>query len=143
MKEYNFDALLTHLGEFGRYQRRIYYLVCLMTLVGTWHTLVQIFLAGTSDHWCTVPEIQNQDCTDWNLTETECKDVAKDIGIPVKYGESGLEYVQCERYNLTGVDIYPGIDLGSNETIPCDSGWEYDTSQYKTTIISDVSFFVK
>lgn len=138
MKEkYHFDAILSDLGEFGSYQRRVYCLVCLMTLVGTWHTLVQIFLAGTSDHWCTVPEIQPSDCNGWNLTDAaECEEITKEIGIPLVPG-SDDDYAQCERYNLTGVVLFPGIELGTNNTLPCDAGWEFDTSQYKTTIISD------
>ncbi|XP_072036910.1 organic cation transporter protein-like [Amphiura filiformis] len=139
MKEYNFDVLLSHLGEFGRYQRRVYYLVCLMTLVGTWHTLVQVFLAGTTDHWCHVPEIQSSDCQEWNLTDAKCQEVTKDIGIPAIGDVTDVDqYAQCERYNLTDVEVYPGIDLSnSTQTIPCNSGWVYGTSQYKSTIISD------
>ncbi len=134
-----FDEILEHLGDFGPYQRRTFFLVWLMAVPTTWHLMLQVFTAGHSDHWCFAPETNNIDCFYWNLTESECEDAVKGATIPVKNTE---EYESCHRYNLTGTDFqfYPGVDptLYTNSTIPCDAGWIYDRSQYKSTIIMDV-----
>ena len=51
-----FDDIIGALGAFGPYQRRIYLLVCLMAGSTAFHSMTQVFMAGTTDHWCTVSE---------------------------------------------------------------------------------------
>ena len=52
----------------------------------------------------------------------------------------GSIHEQCARYNVSGVEFYPGSNSSVfDETLKCDAGWEYDLSQYESTIITDVS----
>jgi MFS transporter, OCT family, solute carrier family 22 (organic cation transporter), member 4/5 len=45
-----FDELLVHLGEFGRYQKRIYFLLCLPAISCALHKLAWVFLAAKAKH---------------------------------------------------------------------------------------------
>ncbi|XP_071800669.1 organic cation transporter protein-like isoform X2 [Asterias amurensis] len=130
----HFDRILGLLGEFGPYQRRIFFLICLVSVPGAFHKLAQVFLGASSDHWCAVPEWDNQDCTAWNLTDAECELAKKNASIPQSDGEG---YDQCERYNVTGVSFHPGLDPRNLSVEGCLDGWVFDTSQYQTTIKTD------
>lgn len=39
-----YDEVLAHLGDFGRYQKRIYLLVCLPAISCAFHKLASVFL---------------------------------------------------------------------------------------------------
>ena len=43
-----------------------------------------------------------------------------------------IKFQQCSRYNTSS------ILESQNDTITCDLGWTYDTSQYKSSIVSEV-----
>ena len=70
---------------------------------------------GEPTHHCVVPSGQS-------LNET----------IPLELKDNKWRYSQCSRY----VNLSVG-----NDTTPCDEGWYYDRSEFKSTIVSDVSNF--
>ncbi|XP_072036718.1 organic cation transporter protein-like [Amphiura filiformis] len=131
-----FDQILDLLGPFGPYQKRVYFLLCLISIPGAWHKLGQVFLGGSVDHWCATPELDYVNCTYWDLDQSQCADAKRDTAIPTD--EEG-SYESCLKYNLTGVLFYPGINTTdfTNQTQSCDAGWAYDDSQYESTIITD------
>ncbi|PIK43918.1 putative organic cation transporter protein-like [Apostichopus japonicus] len=131
-----YDEIISHLGDFGPYQRRIYLLLSFPIFCSAWHLLVQVFLAGGSDHWCAESDWANTDCPfDWNTTAVECEEIKKYASIPVS---SDGSFSKCTKYNVSGLTFDSnGYDGSANETIACDEGWIYDRSQYKTTIITD------
>ena len=141
-----FDEVLKDVGGFGPFQWRIWLGTCLVFFCGVMFNLAQVFLGGESDHWCLAPELDAFNCTRWSLDEAQCTETTKSIAIPLsKDSNLKYEYENCVRYNLTGVNLedwYPGWNITdyTNVTMECDSGWVYDTTQFKTTIISEVSF---
>ena len=140
-----FDEILLDVGGFGPFQLRIWLGTCLVFFSAAMFNLAQVFLGRESDHWCLAPELDAFNCNRWSLDETQCTEVTKSIAIPLsKYSDFKHEYEQCIRYNLTGVCLeewFPGWNITdyTNVTMECDSGWVYDTTQFKTTIISEVS----
>ncbi|KAH8381366.1 hypothetical protein KR093_003477 [Drosophila rubida] len=50
-----YDDVITHLGEFGRYQKRIYLLLCLPAIVCAFHKLAGVFLLARPDYRCLLP----------------------------------------------------------------------------------------
>ena len=124
-----FDEILTYLGAFGPYQRRVYFLLCLISIPGAWHKLAQVFFAGESEFWCAnamlnETELSQQNAPTWNQD--------------VKNGPDG-SIGTCFVYNRTGVEQMTNI-TAEGDLHPCDSGWEFEHTQYQSTIIEDVSF---
>ena len=140
-----FEDILESIGVFGRLQQRIFLAVCWRLFCSGMVTIIHVFFAGKDDHWCKTPDLDIVNCTKWSLDENKCLEAEKSIFIPLAKPRSDYDYENCIRYNLTGLeptDWSPGwmtADL-TNDTLECNTGWVYDTSQFKTTIISDVSF---
>ncbi|PIK38648.1 putative organic cation transporter protein-like [Apostichopus japonicus] len=146
-----FDDVLESIGGFGRYQRRLYFLVCIIAIPNAVQLLQQVFhLGNREDHWCSVDEFADEvdQCyTDYRKTDPEeyrlCIDKYRNLTIPM----TGESYSQCERYVFsfdTGVDVgFPVINYtiddqhGNFSTIPCDNGWVQDRSVLVRTINSD------
>ena len=140
----NFDELLNVTGGFGRYQVQLMLVVILLTLNSAIITMNSVFFAGSADHWCKIPELRAL-----NLTE----DQEKNLSIPLENRDGRLQYSQCLRYSVNysqlAVDnqndtIWPDQSFRhGNETMPCDQGWVYDTSQYTSTISMEVCGFLR
>lgn len=45
-----YDDVLLHLGEFGKYQKRIYLLLCLTVIPCAFHKLAGVFLGAVPNH---------------------------------------------------------------------------------------------
>ena len=57
----DFDAMLPHIGEMGRYQLGLYLIMCVpATLPAAFLAFNQVFISGEPDHWCRVPEVLAQ-----------------------------------------------------------------------------------
>eukprot|EP00057_Strongylocentrotus_purpuratus_P035012 XP_797406.1 PREDICTED: organic cation transporter protein-like [Strongylocentrotus purpuratus] len=101
--------------------------------------MISVFINAPVDHWCATPEWGPR-CKQYGLSEEACELAQKEGSIPSNYTSDGeLEYAQCEKYNVSGVGFWPGIDPSnySSGTMSCDNGWVYDDSQYNTTTVSD------
>jgi hypothetical protein len=56
----DFDDLLPHIGEFGRYQKILFLLMIPFAFFVAFVYFSQIFLTLVPDeHWCFVPELEN------------------------------------------------------------------------------------
>jgi len=54
------DDLLLQVGEFGRYQKLLVWLVCLPACIPCgFCAFNQLFMAGVPSHWCYVPELMD------------------------------------------------------------------------------------
>ncbi|XP_050687344.1 carcinine transporter-like [Eriocheir sinensis] len=108
-KSMDFDDLLPHVGEFGRYQKLLIFLICLPACIPCgFHAFNQLFMSPVPPHWCRVPELEEA-----GLTPLQ----ARNISIP---RESNGEFSQCMQYLVTKRlqydlvcqrNIYPTIGL--------------------------------
>nr|XP_006822666.1 PREDICTED: organic cation transporter protein-like [Saccoglossus kowalevskii] len=120
-----FDDILKYLGEFGIYQKRVCYLICIIYILTGFHAFAQVFLAAETDHWCYIPEL-DKDEEDCNLNNTVmfCQNMMKNHSIPSVESSSqcgsGLVYSNCERYENLSY---------SNKIMKCNHGWKYERSQ--------------
>ncbi|XP_070532061.1 organic cation transporter protein-like isoform X2 [Ptychodera flava] len=140
-----FDDVLKHiLGEFGKYQRVVYVLLGLISIPCSYHALAPVFLFASTDSWCRVPgaaEVQAEVCLA-NFT-SNCAEVVKNLTIPREQTDVGCgsqsTFSQCHRYNVSYDEIVYSIvndklPYANATKVKCDHGWEYDTSQYKSTV---------
>lgn len=119
-----YDDVLVKLGEFGRYQRRIYFLLCLPALSCAFHKLIGVFLNLKTQYRCALP---NEDSLSaWTQLSPNTSSLAYPWDPKLK------AYSTCLRYNASfSSDSYAG-GLGSNLTVPCDR-WLFD-GDWNTTV---------
>ena len=94
-------------------------------------------------HW-KIPEWDSVDCGSYGFnTSRECALEKREVGIPWDYSnDSQTEkvYSSCIRYNTSGADFSPDLDLQESNTFSCDAGWVYDNQETKErTVEQDVS----
>ncbi|KAK7074009.1 hypothetical protein SK128_011647, partial [Halocaridina rubra] len=123
-KSMDFDDLLPHVGEFGKYQRLLIFLICLPACIPCgFHAFNQLFMSPVPPHWCRVPELEN---TGLSLEEI------RNLTIPF----IGGRYSQCSRYlvkNFSGI-VSPDP---SWPIVPCSHGWLFNTTQIFSSIVID------
>ena len=133
MSSIDFDAVLDSVGAEGRYQTVLYYLLCIpATIPAAFAAFNQVFLSASPAHWCAVPALSG-------LSQAQRKALA----IPIE----GEKYSECSMYhvNYTGLLLKMTSDNGSLAADPtwrvgpCLYGWEYDTSEYDATLVTEVS----
>ncbi|XP_038045314.1 organic cation transporter protein-like [Patiria miniata] len=141
-----FDDILEIIGGFGKWQKILFVWAPLIGVMTGAHTIAQVFFAGESDHWCRVPKWDHANCTangqpdDWG-----CLLAKRDASIPFQIQGGKKVYDSCKMYDVLNVDFTVGMNTSdySNVTIKCPTAeagshaWEYDTRQYKTTIITE------
>ncbi|XP_071819159.1 organic cation transporter protein-like [Apostichopus japonicus] len=136
----NFDDILMQTGKFGWFQIRTYLVICIMSLVAAMMAFVQVFIAGTNDHWCKVAQWEEEGCSQWNMTEVECSELKRSLSQP-EFDNDDKRDSRCLTYNFTGIDIETAYanrdDLMDLEIIKCDDGWNFDTSLFPSTITED------
>lgn len=134
-----FDDLLPEIGEFGPYQKWIYFLLCIPATLPSVFTLFNsIFISATPDHWCRVPEL---DLLNGSFTN----DTLKMLFIPKTAAE---EFENCEMYDLNYTAIV--LDVLAGGTVPspdpfwprkrCEHGWNFDTTYFDNTLVTEVSY---
>lgn len=131
----DYDSATAFLGEWGRFQQQVFYLLSLSTIPNGFHAMSVLFLVDTPHHRCLIPAHVNLTLA-W-----------KNSSVPLEESHSGaLVPSQCSRYKLEDIlsfserGLLPGVDvnLSNVATEGCLDGWEYDKSVYTSTIISEV-----
>eukprot|EP00057_Strongylocentrotus_purpuratus_P028000 XP_011682474.1 PREDICTED: organic cation transporter protein [Strongylocentrotus purpuratus] len=135
-----FDAILGEIGEFGLYQKLVYYALCINGATVACHMLAQVFLAGHMSHSCKVSAWDNEDCSRWDYTAEQCMEAKHNASVPFNYTKEDNMF-QCYKYGIVDeLDFHPGLDpenYNNTDLIRCNQGWVYDKSQYKSSIISE------
>ncbi|XP_076057960.1 carcinine transporter [Oratosquilla oratoria] len=129
-KSIDFDDLLPHVGEFGRYQKLLIYFICLPACIPCgFHAFNQLFMSPVPPHWCSPPP---------ELAEAGLSpDVVRNLSVP--YHED-LGYDQCQIYDVNYTQILQEKILHPDESWPttsCRYGWTYNTSIIFSSIVID------
>ncbi|KAH0949144.1 hypothetical protein HN011_011727 [Eciton burchellii] len=129
---FDLDDLLPIVGEFGRYQKQLLWLVCLPACLPCgFCAFNQLFMADTPPHWCKVPGLEDMDAVR-----------RRKLAIP----NDNETYSRCTRYdvdwtttteNYSVVATYSFVPNASWSTVPCDHGWEYEISETISSIVID------
>ena len=135
----DFDDITRKLGQFGKYQRTVFFLACLVGFPAAFNNMGIVFIAGVPGHWCNYPEIKNLNLTD---------DVMKNSTIPLVEKDEKMSYSTCARYvyekdyevwDTDDVTVVLSRDRTNTSIEECPHGWHYDDSIYTSTIVSQVS----
>ncbi|KAF4533495.1 hypothetical protein B566_EDAN000980 [Ephemera danica] len=122
-----FDEVLTHLGEFGRYQRRIYLLLCLPAISCALHKLAWVFLGARAAHRCLMP-FENSYNASYPLPDDQ-------IGMMLPMDPSTPNsYSQCLRLDANFTEEYFNASVPVNTSVPCED-WVYDHSKYESSAV--------
>ncbi|XP_049760998.1 solute carrier family 22 member 3 isoform X1 [Elephas maximus indicus] len=144
-----FDEVLQQAGEFGRFQRRVFLLLCLTGVTFAFLFVGVVFLGPRPDHyWCRGPSAAAlaERCgwsaeEEWNRTAP-----AHPGSAPPEGGGDG----RCERYLLEAanaslataapgalscLDPLAAFPNRSAPLVPCHGGWRY--AQSHSTIVSE------
>ncbi|XP_035671194.1 organic cation transporter protein-like [Branchiostoma floridae] len=135
----SYDLALKYLGGFGPWQRRVFFLMCLPIGINALELFAIVFLAVEPDYHCRVPEAT---FSGLNATPAELLNVS----IPWELKDGEWTRSQCKRYtydlldttiNTTYRDFVEAHPVANRTQIACDQGYEYDTTEYKSTVVTD------
>ncbi|XP_076155380.1 solute carrier family 22 member 3 [Alosa pseudoharengus] len=132
-----FDELLSHVGDFGRYQQKISVLGCLPLVLFAFVLVGVVFLANSPEHWCRIDHAERikGDC---GWSERELRQHAAPLG----------SFDRCQNFdidwNTSVVNCSNISQLSSRPTFPvtpgfksCDRGWVFDSNH--TTVVTEFS----
>ncbi|XP_075149164.1 organic cation transporter protein-like [Haematobia irritans] len=126
-----YDEVLTHLGDFGRYQKIIYFLICLTSITCAFHKLAGVFLLAKPDFRCILPFE--------NASEVEYNDLRPELW-PLAYPKDilGVEYQTCSYYDVNFSDKHFNTSTAytTNRTKEC-SHYVYDKTKYLNSAVTE------
>lgn len=119
-----YDEVITHLGDFGKYQRWIYFLICLPTITCAFHKLAGVFLLAKPDFRCVLPF--EYDNVKYDLPETV---------MAMAYPKDKLgKWKTCEYFNANYSPDYLNSTTPAHDTLTCDR-YVYDGSRYNSSAV--------
>ncbi|KAL8211921.1 UNVERIFIED_CONTAM: hypothetical protein K2H54_027586 [Gekko kuhli] len=130
---YDYDQLTAFLGEWGPFQRLIFFLLSASIIPNGFNGLSAVFLIGTPEHRCRVPAGANLS-GEW-----------LNASIPLEEREGRQVPSRCRRYrlealrNFSALRLQPGrdVNLSQVEQERCLDGWEYSRDPYLSTIVTE------
>nr|ACH53044.1 solute carrier family 22 member 4 (predicted) [Otolemur garnettii] len=129
----DYDEVIAFLGEWGPFQRLIFFLLSASIIPNGFNGMSVVFLAGTPEHHCRVPDTANLSSA-W-----------RNHSIPVRL-QDGREVIHsCRRYrlatiaNFSALGLEPGrdVNLEQLEQENCLDGWEFSQDVYLSTIVTE------
>lgn len=130
-----FEELLDQAGGFGPFQLWNVLLLALPRLLLPLHFLLPIFLAAVPAHRCALPGAPA------NFTHQDAWLEAHLPREPSGALSSCLRFAHPRALPNTSLDSggqSPGAPDGDPPTVPCPQGWEYDHSEFSSTIATEV-----
>ncbi|XP_038651883.1 solute carrier family 22 member 5-like isoform X2 [Scyliorhinus canicula] len=128
----DYDEITAFLGEWGPFQKMIFFLLSVSIFPNGFCGMSIIFVADIPEHRCLIPG-------NLNLSEAWLNRT-----IPLEQERGKLQHSQCRRYrldvirNLSATFADPdSINMSEVEQEPCLDGWEYSKDQYISTIVSE------
>ncbi|XP_059501192.1 solute carrier family 22 member 7-like [Stegostoma tigrinum] len=122
-----FEDIFSDVGGFGRFQLIILLLACAPRLILPWHFLLHNFLSAVPSHHChlTAPD-------SLNLTH-------QDRLLAVIPADKDGSLSSCKMYSVPRLHLI-NMTLGEynqSTVISCPDGWDYDQSQFTSTLATE------
>jgi OCT family organic cation transporter-like MFS transporter 4/5 len=120
-----YDDILPYLGEFGRYQKRIYILLCLPAILCALHKLAGVFLQANVKHRCQLPfEFDNATY------------IIPELNMTIPWDSNLNSWSSCARLDANFTSEYFDAGIPANQSVKCDR-WVYDKSVYKSSAVTE------
>ncbi|KAG5851021.1 hypothetical protein ANANG_G00088590 [Anguilla anguilla] len=126
----DFGQILSTIGEFGAFQKRLLAAVCIPTIVEAFHVFAQVFTGLNLPHHCNTKWILS---IGPNLTREE----QRNLTLPK---DPDGAYESCSMFSQVDWDLESIEAHGINSTSECTDGWLYDTSSGLTTLVTESIF---
>lgn len=123
-----YDDVIPLLGGFGKYQKRIYFLVCLPAISCAFHKLAGVFLLTKPDHRCVLP-FENGTDGNYNLTTIH-------MASAFPWDEKLKKWDSCRYYDGNYTDITNNFTSPSGNLDKCDA-WVFDTPRNQTSTVTE------
>ncbi|GAB5566684.1 solute carrier family 22 member 5 isoform X1 [Prionailurus iriomotensis] len=131
----DYDEVTAFLGEWGPFQRLIFFLLSASIIPNGFNGMSVVFLAATPEHRCRVPDTANLSSA-W-----------RNHSIPLRLQDGREVPHSCRRYrlaaiaNFSALGLEPGrdVDLEQLEQESCLDGWEFSQDIYLSTIVTEWS----
>ncbi|XP_029798226.1 solute carrier family 22 member 4 isoform X2 [Suricata suricatta] len=131
----DYDEVTAFLGEWGPFQRLIFFLLSASIIPNGFNGMSVVFLAATPEHRCRVPDTANLSRA-W-----------RNHSIPLRLQDGREVPHSCRRYrlaamaNFSALGLEPGrdVDLEQLEQESCLDGWEFSQDIYLSTIVTEWS----
>ncbi|XP_073658606.1 solute carrier family 22 member 4 isoform X2 [Tursiops truncatus] len=131
----DYDEVTAFLGEWGIFQRLIFFLLSASIIPNGFNGMSVVFLAGTPEHHCRVPDTAN------------LSSVWRNHSLPLQLQDGREVPHSCRRYrlativNFSALGLEPGrdVDLEQLEQEGCLDGWEFNQDIYLSTIVTEWS----
>uniref|UniRef100_A0A3B5AVW2 Solute carrier family 22 member 5 n=1 Tax=Stegastes partitus TaxID=144197 RepID=A0A3B5AVW2_9TELE len=123
----NFGEILREIGQFGLFQKRLLFALCLTNTFMGYDVISQVFMGLNFPHHCN---------TDWildpgpNLTEEK----QRNLTIPVN--EDG-KFESCEMFTPVNQSLEDIEKYGLNTTTKCLNGWHYETEPGDSSVVTE------
>nr|XP_057925465.1 solute carrier family 22 member 2 isoform X2 [Doryrhamphus excisus] len=130
----SFDDILEEVGKFGRCQKRIFALLCLVSMPWAGVYVGIVFQGFTPDHWCRDSDVQQ-----WRQACGRSLADSRRMTAPLLNVSGELQHSSCEQYDVDWnatltCDSQEEMDLSGAPTVPCKSGWEYDYEERRSFV---------
>nr|XP_042139932.1 solute carrier family 22 member 5-like isoform X2 [Peromyscus maniculatus bairdii] len=128
-----YDDVTAFLGEWGPFQRLIFFLLSASIIPNGFTGLSSVFLTAIPEHRCRVPDTVNLSSA-W-----------RNHSIPLETKDGRQVPQKCRRYrlaaiaNFSALGLEPGVDvdLEQLEQENCLDGWEYSKDVFLSTIVTE------
>ncbi|XP_049728622.1 solute carrier family 22 member 4 isoform X2 [Elephas maximus indicus] len=129
----DYDEVTAFLGEWGPFQRLIFFLLSASIIPNGFNGMSAVFLVGTPEHRCRVPDSANLSSA-W-----------RNHSIPLRLQDGREVPHNCRRYrlatlaNFSALGLVPGrdVNLTQLEQESCLDGWEFSQDVYLSTIVTE------
>uniref|UniRef100_A0A8C9AIS9 Solute carrier family 22 member 5 n=1 Tax=Prolemur simus TaxID=1328070 RepID=A0A8C9AIS9_PROSS len=129
----DYDEVIALLGEWGPFQRLVFFLLSASIVPNGFSGMSAVFLAGTPEHRCRVPDAANLSGA-W-----------RNHSVPLRLQDGRRVPHSCRRYrlaaiaNFSALGLEPGrdVDLEQLEQERCLDGWEFSRDVYLSTIVTE------
>ncbi|CAL1544736.1 unnamed protein product, partial [Lymnaea stagnalis] len=118
-----FDDILKYVGDFGPFQKRVYFLLCLFCIFHGMRMVVLVFILSVSKHRCSIPGYLNDSYDVTSLAHQQ----ALNMSVPLNDS--------CHIFH-PGNYSYDDNNLPINASLQKCSSWVFDRSLFSSTVAS-------